>query len=132
MGKKKVLVVDDEMDMRIYIATVLETAGYQPIITREGREGFRRAKDAQPDLVILDVMMPGEGGAEMYRRLKTDPGLTAIPVVMLSAVKSQTFHHYLNMLNARLDPPVPLPEVYLEKPFEPEELLAAVRSALAD
>ncbi len=127
MDKKKVLVVDDEMDMRIYISTVLKTGGYEPVVTREGREGFRKAREVRPDLIILDVMMPGEGGAEMYRQLKTDPDLAAIPVIMLSAVKRASFFHYLNMLNAQLGVGVIPPAVYLEKPFEPEELLAAVK-----
>ena len=126
MDKKKILVVDDEMDMRIYISTVLETGGYKPFSTREGREGIRKAREIQPDLIILDVMMPGEGGAEMYRQLKTDPDLKDIPVIMLSAVKKASFFHYLNMLNTQLAIEVTLPPVYLEKPFEPDELLTAV------
>ena len=130
MDKKKVLVIDDEMDMRIYITTVLETSGYAPIATREGSEGIRKAKEIQPDLVILDVMMPGEGGAETYRQLKADPDLRNIPVVMLSAVKESSFFHYLNMLNARQPGTVPLPAVYLEKPFDPEDLIAATETAL--
>ena len=126
MDKKRILVVDDEMDMRIYISTVLETGGYEPVATREGREGLRKAREIHPDLIILDVMMPGEGGAEMYRQLKTAPDLKDIPVIMLSAVKKATFLHYLNMLNAQLAIEVTLPTVYLEKPFEPEDLLSAV------
>ena len=130
MEKKKILVVDDEMDMRIYIATVLETGGYKPVITHEGNEGIRKARDIRPDLIILDVMMPGEGGAEMYRQLKTDPELCDIPVIMLSAVKKASFFHYLGMLNARLAIGVSVPAAYLEKPFEPEQLLETVQSVL--
>ena len=128
MGQKKVLVVDDEMDMRIYISTVLKTSGYKPYVTREGSEGIRKAREIKPDLIILDVMMSGEGGGETYRQLKQDSELQEIPVVMLSAVKRQTFFHYLKMLNTRLERPVPFPAAYLEKPFEPEELLAAAET----
>ena len=131
MEKKKVLVIDDEMDMRIYITTVLETSGYAPTATREGGEGIRKAKQIKPDLIILDVMMPGEGGAETYRQLKADPDLRSIPVVMLSAVKESSFFHYLNMLNTRQPGAAPLPAAYLEKPFDPEELIAAAESALS-
>jgi CheY-like chemotaxis protein len=126
MNKKKILVVDDEMDMRIYISTVLKTGGYHPVVTREGGEGIRKAREIRPDLIILDVMMPGEGGADMYRQLKTSPDLKEIPVIMLSAVKKESFFHYLSMLNAQLAIAVTHPAVYLEKPFEPEELLDAV------
>jgi CheY-like chemotaxis protein len=85
--KRKILVVDDELDMRVYISTVLETSGYRSIVTKNGREGVEKAIETEPDLIVLDVMMPGEGGVLMYRTLKTDPKLKKIPVVMLSAVK---------------------------------------------
>ena len=123
MQKKKVLIVEDELDMRIFISTLLETSGYQPIITRDGNEGMLKAKDDCPDLIILDVMMPGEGGVQMYRQLKTDQALCEIPVIMLSAVAQKTFAHYLNMVNARLKDPIPDPDAYIEKPPEAEELL---------
>jgi len=123
MQKKTVLIVEDELDMRIFISTLLETSGYQPVMTRDGNEGLLKAKDVCPDLIILDVMMPGEGGVQMYRQLKTDKTLCNIPVIMLSAVTQKTFAHYLNMINARLKDPLPDPEAYIEKPPEAEELL---------
>ncbi len=100
MNKKTVLIVEDELDMRIFISTLLETSGYTPVMTRDGKEGLIKARDFLPDLIILDVMMPGEGGVQMYRQLKTDQSLKAIPVIMLSAVAQKTFSHYLNMVNA--------------------------------
>ena len=123
MSKKTVLVVEDELDMRIFISTLLETSGYQPVLTRDGTEGMLKAKDVFPDLIILDVMMPGEGGVQMYRQLKTDQTLCKIPVIMLSAVAQKTFAHYLNMVNARLKEPIPDPEAYIEKPPEAEDLI---------
>ena len=123
MKKKTVLIVEDELDMRIFLSTLLETSGYQPIITRDGHEGLLKAKDVCPDLIILDVMMPGEGGVQMYRQLKTDKTLCDIPVIMLSAVTRKTFAHYLNMVNARLKDTIPDPDAYIEKPPEAEDLL---------
>ena len=123
MDKKTVLIVEDEMDMRIFISTLLETSGYTPVVTRDGKEGLIKARDVSPDLIILDVMMPGEGGVQMYRQLKTDQTLKTIPVIMLSAVAQKTFSHYLNMVNARLDRPIPRPEAYIEKPPEADDLL---------
>ena len=123
MDKKTVLIVEDELDMRIFISTLLETSGYTPVVTRDGKEGLIKARDVSPDLIILDVMMPGEGGVQMYRQLKTDQTLKAIPVIMLSAVAQKTFSHYLNMVNARLDKPIPRPEAYIEKPPEADDLL---------
>ena len=123
MKKKTVLIVEDELDMRIFISTLLETSGYEPIMTRDGTEGLLKAKDVRPDLIILDVMMPGEGGVQMYRQLKTDKTLCDIPVIMLSAVTRKTFAHYLNMVNARLKDAIPDPDAYIEKPPEAEDLL---------
>jgi len=123
MKKKTVLIVEDELDMRIFISTLLETSGYQPIMTRDGTEGMLKARDVCPDLIILDVMMPGEGGVQMYRELKTHDTLCHIPVIMLSAVARKTFSHYLNMVNARLKKPIPEPDAYIEKPPEAEDIL---------
>jgi CheY-like chemotaxis protein len=123
MKKKVVLVVEDELDMRIFISTLLETSGYLPVLTKNGTEGLLKARDIDPDLIILDVMMPGEGGVQMYRQLKTDPALKNIPVILLSAVAKKTFVHYLKMLNTSLDAAIPEPEAYLEKPPEAEGLL---------
>ena len=130
MKKKTVLIVEDELDMRIFLSTLLETSGYEPIMTRDGTEGLLKAKDACPDLIILDVMMPGEGGVQMYRQLKTDKTLCDIPVIMLSAVTRKTFAHYLNMVNARLKDTIPDPDAYIEKPPEAEELLRMTTSLI--
>lgn len=123
MGKKKILIVDDELDMRIFISTLLETSGYKAVATRNGKDGILKARDMLPDLIILDVMMPGEGGVQMYRQLKTDKTLKNIPVIMLSAVAEKTFIHYLKMLNTQINNAIPYPDVYMEKPPEAEELL---------
>jgi two-component system phosphate regulon response regulator PhoB len=130
MKKNKILVVDDELDMRIFISTLLETSGYEPIMTSNGKDGIRQARTRLPDIIILDVMMPGEGGVHMYRQLKTDAILKNIPVIMLSAVAEKTFSHYLKMLNVRLENPVPDPEAYMEKPPEADELLKITESLI--
>ncbi len=123
MGEKKILIVDDELDMRIFISTLLETNGYKPVATRDGKDGIRKAKELMPDLIILDVMMRGEGGVQMYRQLKTDKTLKDIPAIMLSAVAEKSFIHYLKMLNTQINNKTPYPDAYMEKPPEAEELL---------
>jgi DNA-binding response OmpR family regulator len=121
--KKTVLIVEDELDMRIFIATLLETSGYRPIMSRDGGEGILKAREISPDLIILDVMMPGEGGVQMYRQLKSDDTLMHIPVILLSGVAKNTFDHYLKMLNSRMDSAIPEPSAYLEKPPEADTLI---------
>ena len=127
---KKVLVVDDELDMRIFITTLLETSGYKPLSAVDGKEGLQIARQKKPKLVILDVMMPNESGINLYRELKNDPELKNIPVIMLSALSKKTFFHSQRVLDEYKGEKVPEPEAYIEKPPEPDELLEAIQKAL--
>ena len=129
-SRKKILIVDDELDVRIYVGTLLETSGYEPIAARNGREGLQKAKQVSPDLIILDVMMPQAGGVSMYRELKADRQLREIPVIMLTGVGEKSFSHYLKMLRLKIEDPVPQPNAYLEKPLDHEKLLELVREII--
>lgn len=129
---KKVLIVDDELDMRTFIITLLETSGYKPLSANDGVEGLEIARQKKPALVILDVMMPKESGINMYRELKNDPELRNIPVIMLSALAKKTFFHSQRVLDDYKGEKVPEPEAYIEKPPEPEELLEAIQNALQE
>ena len=131
MKEKNILVVEDDLHMRVFITTVLETSGYNATATKDGQEGIRKVKEDRPDLIILDVMMPEEGGISMYRQLKTDNQLKDIPVVVLSGVESETFLHSLKMMSTGLRDPLPDPEAYVEKPPKAEELLNVVQKLLA-
>jgi two-component system phosphate regulon response regulator PhoB len=126
-----VLIVDDEMDMRIFMSTLFETSGFHTVAVRDGRQGLVRAEALRPDVIVLDVMMPGEGGALMYKALKADEQLRHIPVIMCSAVSRESFQHYLDMLNSQTDARVPDPEAYVEKPPEPDDLLSLVKHMVA-
>ena len=121
--KKKVLIVDDEMDMRIYLSTLLETSGYKPITASNGEEGIQKAREQKPAVIILDVLMPKSGGIQMYREVKTDEHLKSTPVIMISAISKKTFFHSMKMLNTHRGETVPEPEGYIEKPPESDELL---------
>lgn len=121
--RKKVLIVDDELDVRIYVRTLFETSGFAPTATRDGIAGLQKAKELTPDLIVLDVMMPETGGVNMYRELKTDPKLKDIPVIMLTAVGKKSFSHYLKMLNIQSEASIPQPDAYMEKPLDHEKLL---------
>jgi CheY-like chemotaxis protein len=132
MGQKQILIVDDEPHMRVFMATLFETSGYKPVLARNGNEGIEKAKESAPDLIILDVMMPGGGGVQMYRQLKKDDRLRDIPVIMLSAVEGKTFSHSLKMFRASEDGMLPEPDAYVEKLPEAEELLKIAESFLLD
>ena len=130
MGEKTVLIVDDEMDMRLYLSTLLESHGYRPLTRRDGRDGMTSLREDRPDLIILDIMMPGDGGVKMYSRLKSDEEFADIPVIMLSAVAESSFRHFLTMLNAQQARPVPEPLAYLEKPVDHDQLIQIVRHTI--
>lgn len=127
---KKVLVVDDELDMRTYTTTLLETNGYKPISAVDGVEGLESARREKPALIILDVLMPKDSGINMYRELKNDPELNDIPVIMLSAISRKTFFHSQKVLDEYKGEKIPEPAAYIEKPAEPEELLEEIRNCL--
>ncbi len=129
-GKKVILIVDDELDMRTFLSTLVKISGYDPVLAKDGTEGISKAYEIRPDLLILDVMMPGEGGVIMYCNMRTDPELKQTPVIMLSAVAKNAFFHYLSMLNIRLDESVASPEAYIEKPPDAEKLMELIHKIL--
>ncbi len=130
MAKEKILIVDDEPDMRIFMSVLFETSGFKPIVANNGEVGLRKAREEHPDLIILDVMMPEKGGALMYKGLKEDADLKSIPVIMLSGVKNDVFAHYLKMLNIGGKESLPNPNAYFEKPPEPDLLLNEAQKIL--
>ena len=130
MGKKKILFVDDELDMRIFLSTVLKTEGYEAVAARNAFEGIKKARDVCPDLIIMDVMMPQAGGVTLFQELKKDAQLSHVPVIMLSGVSEKAFSHHLKMLNVRLDDSLPPPDAYMEKPLDPARLVATIERLL--
>jgi DNA-binding response OmpR family regulator len=132
MDPKTILIVDDEIDMRFFLATLAETNGFRYRLAKNGNEGFQAASESPPDLIILDVMMPKEGGVRMYGQLKMTPELQDIPVIILSAISRKTFFHYMKMLSLRMGDIIPEPSAYLEKPPDAEEILAVIRSLITN
>jgi twitching motility two-component system response regulator PilH len=129
MGKK-VLVVDDDPDVRLFSITVLEENGYTPLEATNGEEGMQFIRKENPDLVILDVLMPRESGIRLYRQMKTDKKLNKIPIIILSGITRRSFLRSQKALTEFGGEEVPEPKTYLEKPVEPEELAAAIKAAL--
>ena len=129
MGKK-VLVVDDDPDVRLFSITVLEENGYTPLEATNGEEGMQLIRKEHPDLIILDILMPRESGIRLYRQLKTDKNLEKIPVIILSGITRRSFLRSQKALTEFGGEEVPEPKTYLEKPVEPEELAAAIKAAL--
>jgi two-component system, OmpR family, phosphate regulon response regulator PhoB len=128
---KRVLIVDDELDVRVFMTTLLETNGFRPIATEDGKQGLELARKHKPSLVIMDVMMPRESGIYLYRELKKDADLRNVPVIMVSAIARKTFLHSQSVLDAYEGGQIPEPAAYIEKPTEPHELLQTIQRVLA-
>jgi CheY-like chemotaxis protein len=124
---KKVLIVDDEQSILIYLTTVLEDSGYATCSAIDGEEGLEVARRERPDLVCLDVMMPKRGGVSLYQEIKREPDLCAIPVMFISA-----YNRIRDLRNPEAfrkmipDLAVPQPELCMEKPIKVPEFLEAV------
>ena len=127
---KKVLIVDDDVDVRKFVSKLVERAGYEAIEAKNGMEGMGKVREDKPDLIILDVLMPKQSGIRMYRELKTDEPLKDIPVIMLSAIAPKSFFRSQEVLAEFAGESVPEPEAYMEKPEEPDELIALMKKIL--
>lgn len=124
---KKILIVDDEPAAIDYATAVLEENGYQAISAEDGLEGMDKARTEKPDLILLDIMMPGKGGIAMYQDLRKDEETKDIPVIIITGVaRGQRFEESM----MRKAPGIPLPDGYIEKPMKPEGLLEAVKDVL--
>jgi CheY-like chemotaxis protein len=83
---KRVLLVDDDEGVQTVLAHLLNSSGYETLVASDGVTGLKKAATGRPDLVLLDIMMPGLSGEEVLRKLKVDPTTARIPVIMLSAI----------------------------------------------
>ena len=119
---EKILVIEDEPDIQILIQMALEfTGGYQVTVASTGKAGIDSARAAQPDLILLDAMMPGMDGFEVCRRLKGDPETAKIPVVFLTAkAQASEIEEGLRLGAAG----------YLTKPFDPLRLKIELEALL--
>jgi twitching motility two-component system response regulator PilH len=130
MMSKKVLVVDDDPDVRLFSVTVLEENGYTPLEAEDGESGLKMIKKEKPDLVILDILMPRQSGVRLYREMKTDKALKNMKIIILSGIAKKTFLRSQKALTEFGGAEIPEPEIYLEKPVEPEELAEVIKKVL--
>lgn len=112
----RILIVDDEPGVADLIDTVLREEGYTVAIARDGVEGLMLAREWDPDLILMDVMLPGLDGGAAIRRLKNDPATESIPIVAMSAASNIR----------RLRDELKEADGALSKPFDIDSLLAQV------
>jgi diguanylate cyclase (GGDEF)-like protein len=116
-----ILVVDDDVDIVRFVEMNLRLEGYRVLIARDGAEALELVATDLPDLILLDVMMPGLDGIEVTRRLRADSRTSTLPIIMLTA-KTMTADRVLGLTAGADD--------YIIKPFDTLELVARVRSTL--
>ncbi|WP_280547268.1 MULTISPECIES: phosphate regulon transcriptional regulator PhoB [unclassified Halomonas] len=121
MTAKTVLIVDDEAPIREMIAVALEMADYRVLEADNAQEAHAMVVDHQPDLVLLDWMMPGTSGIELARRLKREEATAELPIIMLTAKGEED--NKIQGLEAGADD-------YITKPFSPRELVARLKAVL--
>ncbi|MFK7730105.1 MAG: phosphate regulon transcriptional regulator PhoB [Pseudomonadales bacterium] len=121
MAAKTILIVEDEVPIRDMLRMALGNAGYNTLEAGDVHSAHVQIVDQQPDLILLDWMLPGSSGLELIRRLKRDSATSAIPVIMLTARTEEDSK--IGGLEAGADD-------YMTKPFSPRELLARIKALL--
>jgi phosphate regulon transcriptional regulator PhoB len=117
----RILIVEDEADIRDLLAFHLERAGYHVTRSRTGADALRQVRARPPDLILLDLMLPELDGLEVCRRLRQDPRTASVPIVMLTARGEEVDRIVGLELGA---------DDYVVKPFSPKEVVARVRAVL--
>jgi DNA-binding response OmpR family regulator len=115
--ERTVLIIEDEKLIIVSTQMVLEAAGFRVESAVNGEEGIQKARGIRPDLILLDIMMPGIDGWETLTRLKRDPETSGIPVIIFTAREHARGHQKSSEMGAA---------DYFRKPFEPDELIELV------
>jgi two-component system alkaline phosphatase synthesis response regulator PhoP len=124
---KKILLIDDDPDLLNAVRMILESKNYNVAMAFGGIEGLEKAKTENPDLIVLDVMMPDKDGYSVCKELKSNPELSRIPVILLTAVVSHIsttrFTQQMGMETEADD--------YIDKPVEPNVLVKRIETLLS-
>ena len=123
MATNCVVCVEDEPEMIDLVRLILAKEGFEVVGVSGGLEGLATIERLQPDLVLLDLMMPDMDGWEVYRRMKANPTINNIPVIVVTA-KAQSIDKVLGLQVAKVDD-------YITKPYGPAQLLKSVERVLA-
>ena len=122
MAGEKILLADDDAVTTRFVSSLLQQAGYDVLIAEDGRQAYRMAVDHRPDLIVADLVMPYQDGYALLRALRTQNGLSGVPVVILSALDRE--EDIVRGLEEGADD-------YVVKPFNARELVVRIRKLLA-
>ena len=118
---KKILVVEDTEDNRQILRDLLDMAGYDMIEAHDGAEGLAKAAEHRPDLILMDIQMPVMDGYEATRRIKADPALAKIPIIVVTSYALSGDEGKAKAAGC---------DAYVTKPYSPRQLLAKIREYL--
>jgi two-component system phosphate regulon response regulator PhoB len=118
-GRLRILLIEDERDLTDVLAYNLRREGHEPLVAHDGAEGLRKAQTLLPDLIILDLMLPGMGGLDVCRELRAGERTRDIPIIILSAKSEETDQVVGFSLGA---------DDYVTKPFSPRVLLHRIQA----
>jgi len=124
MGKR-IMIIDDEKDIRVYLRTLFEKNGYETESAKDGEEGLTKTKAFKPDLITLDILMPKQSGIRLYNQLKEEEDLKDIPVVVLTGITQYQQFYQQDF------PEDELPDAFIEKPIQKENLMKIVEELMA-
>jgi len=145
--RKRILVVDDSEDNRLFIAEILEDNGYDFYIAQNGEQALEAVREHDVDLILLDIMMPRKSGIFVFREIKEDPALRGIPIIVISGASAATgvdittgeaqpvgsfSDQYPRALGATIHRKLSRisPDALLEKPLDPPKLVAKIKEIL--
>ncbi|MCD4744232.1 MAG: response regulator [Desulfobacteraceae bacterium] len=115
--KKRILIIDDDPNIIDYLEALFTDNGYGTSSAGDAKEGLKKAKEKIPDLVTLDIEMPGEWGPRFYRHMSQDPELKNIPVIVISGLSGNSYA-------------ITKAVASIKKPFDREELLGIVKDTI--
>ena len=121
MDNKKILIADDNENIRDALTYLLEDEGYELLLAKDGADTLRKVRERKPDILFLDIMMPEINGYDVCRTIKNDPDLKSIYIIMLTAKGQVAEQERGKEVGA---------DEYIVKPFSPMEILARVKSLL--
>lgn len=127
--KKTILVVDDEPDIRLFLKTVLEDAGFNAMTADNGKHALERIKEHKPDLISVDLVMPRMGGLKLIKYLQKNPKLAEIPFIVVTAHARDELGRE-DFLKLKAEKFLVSPHSYMEKPIVPSEYIKMIKEKL--
>lgn len=121
-SSKKILIVEDEPNVRNFVKVYLEFEGYQVVEAKNGKEGLEQVKAEQPDLVVTDIMMPEMDGVTFYKTLRQDEKTKSLPVIVLTVKDEFEDIKFAYLIGV---------DEYVTKPFDPQHLVRKIKEILA-